>query len=561
MAEDGSRQGQGRELSGREVSYYGYKCKTILVQNAVAVVKPRDHTGLQELCALANSVKSFLGPVKSHKFIFDQDTNECTLTCSSFRLLESLDLTSAVGQLFNETVQVHHKIYRTGTTTLFFLVGAWSSAVLDCLRQGVPVAVIASVMLDGLNSCIEQVQTLQQPVYSVHHTNDCVNKKTDTWDENRSDSQGVHNGAQFEQYSKSSVKYINHVPQYWGHKEHSNTKACRNRLTHSRYFTDHERSCLQDKGVRSNELLCKTLGHLAKALCHGNPEIMNLVENAFNRLYENAAEMYGSKVFSPSSQFHICCFPGLSEEHSKASFGYTTLVSLESATVAKFFENKSLHILLLDGELTENYRHLGFNHSANLRVVSSIGSGGDTILDEPWTNTTCRTLIEAKIDLVLVRGDVCPLLMSLCVQRNILVVPQVKQNVLQAFSESTGAEPVVYVTQINQYCIGSGAFVSLYTSGTKVIETSQRIAVNIMAPKLNLITVTLCHRLPSKLQVMEDQFWTCSYRLYHALNNQKVFYGGGAVELLCLNHLKELETIQDYAGQTRMFLMRTSVVM
>lgn len=61
----------------------------------------------------------------------------------------------------------------------FVSVGAWSSAVKKCLHLGVPISLIVSVMSEGLNSCIEEVESLQvSPVHSVYDHID----STDTLD-------------------------------------------------------------------------------------------------------------------------------------------------------------------------------------------------------------------------------------------------------------------------------------------------------------------------------------------------------------------------------------------
>uniref|UniRef100_A0A8D0CE27 Bardet-Biedl syndrome 12 n=1 Tax=Salvator merianae TaxID=96440 RepID=A0A8D0CE27_SALMN len=127
----------------------------------------RRHIGLQQLSVLASTGRTLLGPAKSSKFIVDESTHGSVLTCSAVRLLESLDLSSAVGQLLNEAIQAQNNEYKTGTTTLLFLVSAWSGVVLECLQQDVPLSAIAAVMSEGVNSCIEQVQSLKLPLENI----------------------------------------------------------------------------------------------------------------------------------------------------------------------------------------------------------------------------------------------------------------------------------------------------------------------------------------------------------------------------------------------------------
>ncbi|XP_069834665.1 chaperonin-containing T-complex member BBS12 [Dendropsophus ebraccatus] len=490
----------------------------------MSAVKLRDHLGLIELHNISSSVKTLLGPQKLYKFIYDQDTQESTLTCSSLRLLEGLDLSSAVGQLFNETVQAHQKAYKTGTTTLFFLVGVWSKAVLECLHHGVPISFIVSGMLEGLNSCIESVKALHIPIYNILTTKPNSSHKTLLADGRN----GYVSPNESPGHVAKTIKHIDVTPPIRGNL---NRKSCHmSKLAHSRHFSNPKISSFPDPSQPSSH----SLEDLTKSLSHGNWEVMELVKKAATLLLENSV----TKDVFQASCLNICFLRGLSEVNSSATFGYVTLVGPEYATAVKRFEGKSLKVLLIDGELTEKYRHLGFNKATNLKSVSEF-KGHERTADELWTSTACRNIIQANINVVLVRGDACPRLVMQCLHRNILIFTHVKPNVLQAFSDCTGAEPVTYLTQVSHHSIGSEVYAAICPQWSS--ESSQTIAISLRAHKINLVTVVLSCRLMPKMQVVEDQFWASSYKLHNALLDQKVFPGGGAVELFCLHHLQKLE--------------------
>ncbi|KAM4706622.1 chaperonin-containing T-complex member BBS12 [Discoglossus pictus] len=701
MGEDGVR---GRELKlptpGKEIMPTNHPNTALNVKG---------HNGLQSLSTLAASVKAFLGPVKSCKFIFDQSTNESTLTCSSFRLLDSLDLTSSVGQLLNETIQAHHKRYKTGTTTLFFLLGAWSNAVLECLHQGVPVSLIVSVMLEGLYSCIEHVESsLQIPLHNVLLAKQCSMKPQTATDhvyvnscDSKDRSSYYDNGAVVNsalEPARPPIKHIEHRPLHQpGRTNFKLHRLHRNKLSHSRYFSVPESTCFQDypkgftavpsyshmvgdvarglgpysqtvedvarglgpyshtvedvargmgpyshtvedvargmgpyshtledvangmgpyshtvedvarglgpyshtvedvarglgpssqmvedvarglgpssqmvedvaRGLGPSSQMVEdvarglgpyshtvedvargmgpyshTVEDVARGLGHGNKEIMNLVQTAFDILTENASERSVTKDCFHASQIDTCCLPGLSDDYCNVLIGYTALVLPETAAIADDLQGKSLQILLLDGDLTETYHHLGYNCSTNLKTLSEISSSDGNIAKEMWNSRMLKIITQANISLILVRGDVCPILMNQCIHKNILIVTHVRQNVLQAFSESTGAEPLTYLTQFSQCHIGRGVYVNICTRGNSVMEVGSSIAITIKANKMHLVTVILTSYIASKIQIKEDQFWACTYRLHHALQDRSVFFGGGAVELLCLSHLRTLE--------------------
>ncbi|XP_040186404.1 Bardet-Biedl syndrome 12 protein [Rana temporaria] len=499
------------------------------------------HIGLKELCDLSSSVKSFLGPLKSHKFIYDQDTQESSLTCSAFRLLGNLHLTGAVGQLLHETIQAHHKTYKTGTTSLFFLVGAWSKAVLEGLHQGVPVALIVSIMQEGLNSCIEIVESLHiehECVLNLNSSNQILARDiSDACSKNRSVScidQPVATSGFYHSNNLPKNRMQMQFPQRGGIGGQARQM---NRLSHSRHFSVSNKSCFHSSGstLPTNN---HTLMDLTRSLSHGSLEAMSLVEEAVRHLCESVETKSVTKDLFRASRLELCFLKGQSEAFSNASLGYTTLLAAENCALVKGLEGKSLKALLVDGEVAENYRHVGFIKATNVRAIAEFKSEKS---DLSWINTVCKRIIHAGIDIILVRGDVCQQFMIECSCRGILVIPRVRQNVLQAFSECTGAELVTYLAQINCNSIGCHVYVSVCMRGDSILQCGQRIAVNLKAKGLNFVTAVISCRWSAKEQLLEDEFWACAYRLHHALYDQKVFPGGGAVELLCLHHLRKLE--------------------
>lgn len=495
------------------------------------------HIGLKELCSVTASVKSLLGPCKSYKFIYDQDTQENTLTCSAFRLLANLDLTSAVGQLLNETIQGHHKIYKTGTTSLCFLVGAWSKAVLECLHQGVPVSVIVSEMLEGLNSCIEIVKAVTIKLEHVHITN--VNSDSAVLVSQQSNACIVSSSV-YDMDQPVVTSGVHHSPPLPKYRMPQGKPCHMNRLSHSRHFSVPNRSCFHSSGplLASNN---HPLMDLTQALSHGHSVAMSLVEEAVHRLCESAETKSVTKDLFQPATLELCFLKGHTETFFKAFVGYTTLVAAEYYTLVRKLEGKALKALLVDGEVSENYRHVGFNKATNVRSILKGKNGEKSELDHSWLNTAWKQILLAGIDLILVRGDVCQPFMMQCVCRGVLVIPHVRQNVLQAFSECTGAEPVTYLTQINCNSICCDVYVSLCIRGAAILQSTQRIAVNLKAKGLKLVTAVVSCRWSVKEEIFQDEFWVCSYRLHHALHDQKVFPGGGAIELLCLSHLRKLE--------------------
>ncbi|CAI9156861.1 unnamed protein product [Rangifer tarandus platyrhynchus] len=548
------------------------------------VINNRRHTGLQQLSSFAETGRTFLGPVKSSKFIIDEECHESVLISSAVRLLESLDLTSAVGQLLSEAMQAQNKTYRTGTSTLLFLVGAWSSAAEECLHLGVPISLIVSVMSEGLNSCIEEVESLQVPVHSVYDHIDSretfsglsvslypslqIPSGTDLVQKEHDLKDVASQSLAFCRLSRRPVKSpqlfrlqarfeadenTSRTPQTVKNNLLADTHCRKSVLTHSRHFsrTDHHQWISkpgefleQLSAAAPKTYRCSDLAELEVGLSHGDPSSMRLVAEAVRLQRQNAGLRQGSHaVLLPFdiSRIFTCCLPGLPDTLSCVCPGYITALSMSSATLIKELQNQPVRVVLVEGDLTENYRHLGFNKPTNIKTVSESVKVQQDSSEELWTDHVLQVLIKFNVNLVLARGNVSERLAEKCTDSKRLVIGSVHESVLQAFAEASGAVQVAYITHMNENCVGSGVSLTTWRSDpSDTVDGISRMTVVLKTEGINLVTVVLTSPVTAQMQTKEDRFWTCASRLYYALKEQKVFPGGGAVELLCLTHLQSL---------------------
>ncbi|XP_053430815.1 Bardet-Biedl syndrome 12 protein [Nycticebus coucang] len=546
---------------------------------AYRIINKRRHIGLQQLSSFAEIGRSLIGPVKSSKFIIDEESHESVLISSTVRLLENLDLTSAVGQLLNEAVQAQNNTYRTGTSTLLFLVGAWSSAVEECLHLDVPISIIVSVMSEGLNCCSEEVVSLQVPIHNIFDHMDNTLSALETCgvclcpflqvpsdtglEQEELDLKDVASQS-LSSLSGELVKSPNFFkPQTKVEADKNTSRTLKNSLfadtcyrksvlNHSRHFkrTDTNEQISKPDGFLERDAAnprsysCNDLVQLAAGLSHGDPSSMKLVEEAVRVQYQNARM---KQVNSPVpfmfdiSKIFTCCLPGLPESFSCICPGYITAVSVSNTNLIKELQNQPTRLLLIEGDLTENYRHLGFNKSSNIKTVLDSMKLQEDSSEELWTNHVLQVLIQFNVNLVLVQGNVSECLVEKCIHNKRLIIGSVNGSVMQAFAEATGAVQVVYITQVNEDSVGNGVYVTFWKSNPlDVVDRNDRIAILLKTEGINLVTAVLTNPVTAQMQTKEDRFWSCAYRLYYALKEEKVFLGGGAVEFLCLSHLQIL---------------------
>ncbi|XP_075399959.1 chaperonin-containing T-complex member BBS12 [Tenrec ecaudatus] len=552
---------------------------------ACRVLNKRRHMGLQQLASLAETGRTFLGPVKASKFIIDQESHESVLVSSLVRLLENLDLTSAVGQLLNEAVLAQHNTYRTGTNTLLFLVGAWSSAAEECLHLGVPIPIIMSVMSEGLNSCIEEAVSLQVPVHNLFPHMDNTNPSSgleafsatlgpflqtpsepDLTQEEPELKDDSHPRSICKLSGKPLMSHDLFRPQDRAEAEKiESLKTLINRplpgtccrksvLIHSRHFNSMDKNRLEGKpsgflepprAAGSTTATCNGLTELAAGLSHGDPGSMELVEAALRLQYQNACVQRGDCPVPfrfDTSRIFTCCVPGLPETLTCVCPGYATLVSTAHAALIQELQNQPMRVVLIQGDLTEKYRHPGFNKPSNIKTVLESMKVSQASTEELWENQILQILTRFNVQLVLAQGNASERLTEKCMDSKRLVIGSVSGHVLQAFAEATGAVQVAYVTQVNEDCVGTGVCVTFWRRiPLDVMDKKDRTAILFSSEGINLVSAVLTGPVIAQMQAKEDRFWTCAHRLYAALKDQKVLLGGGAVELLCLSRLRIIE--------------------
>ncbi|XP_045687837.1 Bardet-Biedl syndrome 12 protein [Phyllostomus hastatus] len=552
-------------------------------------VSRRRHVGLQQLASFAHAGSTLLGPVKSPKFVVDGEGSESVLVSSTVRLLERLDLTSAVGQLLGEAVRAQNDAYGTGASTLLSLAGAWSTAAAECLHLGVPMPAIVSGMSEGLAACMEEVVALQVPLHTVCDQTDStqtpagpgpVGVGVGPFPQTPSEAglmpkeRGLHDAASQESttssFSGTPVKSAALFrPQAAAGTDNDASQTaptprtslrtapgCRKPgLTHSRHCcraggapgttTSRPGGGLEQGAVTPRVHTCKDLAELAAGLSHGDAGSMALAEAALRLQRRQGSVRRGGGAVPLTfdvSRVFTCCLPGLPEAASCVCAGFVTAVSAAGTPVPEDVQNRPLRVVLIEGDLTENYRHPGFNKPARAQTVSESAEPlQQDSAEELWADRVLQVLARFRVRLVLARGSVSERLVGRCARSKRLLIGWVDGRVLQAFAEASGAVQVAYVTQVNEDAVGSGVCVAFWSGPPGGAgDGVGRRAIVLKAEGVNLVTAVLTSPVAARLQTKEDGFWACARRLHHALQEQTVFLGGGALEFLCLGHLQVL---------------------
>ncbi|KAK9963743.1 hypothetical protein ABG768_006909 [Culter alburnus] len=469
------------------ISEYGPSCKqysSALKMSGNATVAQRLHIGLQQLEAISSSTRAFLGPNKRLKFIQDEDAGDAVLVGTCPRLLEHMELDGSIGQLLHETVRAQQKVFHSGTGALMFLAGVWSRVALECLNRGISVSDIKTAMSKGLEVCLE---ACKQSAVSVQEVSCERLKEHKPSPALKSELQDLHN-----------LRLTT--------------------LKHSRHFSSHDAQAENTKPALND------VTGIAEAISHGCQASMRLVLKACKLQSKTKAQ----NRFLDIQKLVTCSIPGPSEEHSHVLHGYVTLLSVEQASVVQRLQGQALNIALVNGDLCEKYRHVGFNRPANVMHITDRANMPSVSLEERWIENALKILHEFSIGVVLVSGVVDVKLKERC--SSVLVIEGVKSTVLKDFSTCTGAVPVSYITQLDRRCVGRGV---------KVSRCGENESVSIATASTSLVTAVITSSVPAKLQILEDEFWSCAHRLHQALTDGKLLRGAGATELLCIHQLQQ----------------------
>ncbi len=468
-----------------------------------ATVAQRRHIGLQQLEAIAATTHGFLGPNKRPKFIQDEDAGDAMLVSSCSRLLECIELDGSVGQLLLETVQAQQKLFHSGTGALVFLAGVWSRVALECLNRGITVLDIKTAMRKGLEVCLE---VCKQSAVSVQEVS-CLKRK--------------------DCKPTSALKSDIQDPKMQ-HMDVKHSQNLRLTLKHSRHFNFH------DAQTENTQTALYDVTRIAQAVSHGCDSSMHLVLKACELQSKNTENTQNRSL--DIQKLATCLIPGQTEEKSSVLHGFVTLLSVEQASVVRRLQGQALNIALVNGDLCEKYRHVGFNRPGNTVHITDRANMSGMSLEEHWIEDALRKLHEFSIDVVLVSGTASVKLKDRVLGTNILVIEGVKSSVLKDFSTCTDAVTVSYVTQIDQNCVGQGVTVS---QPKDFSGKNDSVAVSIVTASTSLVTAVISSSVSAKLQSLEDQYWSCAHRLHQALTDGKLLHGAGSTELLCIQQLHQ----------------------
>lgn len=468
---------------------------------------------------LAGTLHSSIGPVKRYKFIQDEASGDSVLVCSCFRIIENLEPTCAVGQLVYETVRAHHKRYRTGSGCLLFLAGAWSRIALDCLLREISVKHIITAMTEGMDICLDVCRKS-----SVLLDDLAVMKKCTP----------AAGGSRLQLSEKPTMVTSRETANV--HDMCLNMSG-RRKVKLSRYFCEAKSEILSSV-LPPDQPQLPDLAVIAESLSHGCENAMKLAVEAAQMLLETSQKNVSDPSFD-IAKVATCVLPGLPEDCACVVEGCVLLLSDEQAAVAHVVKQRPLKVAVVTGDLSQDYRHLGFKRLPGEQRLHDDLDLSTSSEEDQWLGKVVKLLLNLEVNLILTTGIASPKVIQHCSRNQILVVQKVSSSVLRNITSSTGAVPVSYATQLTEPCVGDGVNVEIWRD-LGSYERKYLTAVNVSTGRNGgMVSAVITSCIHGKLQLLEDQFWACLYRLHHALKDRALLPGAGGTELLCVHQLRK----------------------
>lgn len=199
--------------------------------------------------------------------------------------------------------------------------------------------------------------------------------------------------------------------------------------------------------------------------------------------------------------------------------------------------SQTRHALLITGDVTVRFRHLGHQKTKHLTTVDRTVSIDSK--EARWISEIMQVIDELSVGALFVKGNVSRQLMDCCYGSGVVVVTSVPYECLVALSASTSAVLCTYVTECTQEYVARDLTMEAWRSDWINSTSSQHYVT--VRPSASLVqTAVLCHPVSDMIHVQEDRLQHCLHRLSSLLGSRQVLLGAGHVESYCADRLDQL---------------------
>ncbi|XP_078601351.1 chaperonin-containing T-complex member BBS12-like [Branchiostoma floridae x Branchiostoma japonicum] len=296
-----------------------------------------------------------------------------------------------------------------------------------------------------------------------------------------------------------------------------------------------------DKCPKESEFLqakegSSALTRLSQGLSHGRCFEMQLACEVIQKVLEERQEISPVEI----TRTNTCLVGGVGHKHSCVADGIVVKVGADQLASIVQGKNKQQNILIIDGDVSENFCHRGYKRALEVSSVVYGARYGTDKVTKSWLERVQEVILDNDIGLLIAKGIVDQDVMEVCMSMSCVVVQQVKYSTLQTLADATGAIIQTYVHNTTSHDVGTVTSLELLELENHTSQSTKGplVLIKIVTPERTW-SVVLCSLTKVELHDVEQHFWICLNRLKNALSEGKVLPGGGSPELTCIRCLRD----------------------
>lgn len=304
---------------------------------------------------------------------------------------------------------------------------------------------------------------------------------------------------------------------------------------------------------------------LGKRMSHGRDKEMDLAVQVVQAQINYAGKTSSFETNVETNSIYVETIIGPPTFESRVVDGLTIEVDAIDMSFLKKNLDKPLSFVLVNGDITPQFRHLGFKEAMPitqvLRTEDDLKKAKSD--SQMWFERIEKILNKFKIDVVIVKGVVDDTVANYCMTIGVLVLQKVTHSKLQLLSTSFRVSLATYLRDIRTSEVGGPITVDFLKSGwtplkcrrsssklisTTVRQTSFVILRNVFIREKSVSSKSLPLQTalitgPSRDIVCDSEmnFWGCVYSLKNAISCKKVLPGAGICERACIQELERLK--------------------
>ena len=315
--------------------------------------------------------------------------------------------------------------------------------------------------------------------------------------------------------------------------------------------------------------IATNLNILGKRLSHGKKREMDLAVQVVQEQVNYARETLSTGIQIETKLIHVETVLGPPSLESQIIDGLVIEVDDIEANLLKKVAGKPLSIVLVNGDITPEFRYLGLGETTPLKQVLRCEDGLKILKNDCqlWFEQIKKKLSALNISVVVAKGVVDDMVADHCRAVGIVVLQKVMFSKLQLLSVCCGVTITTYLTDIRTSEVSGPITVDFFESGwtsftyrnpsTKSVSTTARRTSfvvlrnafdyqhekeNLVAPRCAPLQTVLISG-PSRDIVCDTEmkFWSCFHSLKNTLSCKRVLPGAGDSERACIHELERLQ--------------------